>query len=421
MFHPAYDVPRHAPLPTCVDKVNELYYNSYMIVIVHYLFQQHLSPAVPEISMIFNNAPHNPEKLNPAIKEHAPRFHMQHKPLNHFDMQKQVRFQSPPQEKQFTVFGNKSALPDKAKVFPSSLAPQNKTNKFADVYMANVPNRHLDLSMIDNFVGNRPAVAGFSGQQKKDLFTNLKCNNKEISHNATQEQNETLGVRNIHSYRGNESGGFLSNNENSFTTVNENINRERAVAKMCADLELRKNSADEPSVKDLLKIIQQQNEQLLILQKQVSQLIELQANQQIEKQRPLTAPHVTDYYCQRQTNVFGDVLTTEKRDEFNKPQDKGPLSKFAIGVTTSFEVSVRRQQNSAELRNKFKNCTEQDGKIQEITTDASNVGKTTQTDGEVFKSMGESLFLSEQLPVREECPSPENSVHVDMHDYSSDE
>lgn len=294
--------------------------------------------------MIFSNAPSKP---------HAPRFSMQ----NHFDMHKQVRFQSPPQE--FTV------LPDKTKVLPSkSLAPQ----KFTDVYMANVPNRHLDLSMIDNFRGNRPVAPSFS-QEKRDSLSNVSGNSKErfsCRNSTIGEQNQTLGVTDIHSYKCSHEVGQ---------------NTERA---------LEKKGSDEPTVKDLLKIIQQQNEQLLILQKQVSQLIDFQATQQLEKQRP---HQVTDTYCQRQTNVFA----ADKAQDVNK----GPLSKFAIDVTTSFEVSVRRQQN------KF---NQQEAKIQEITDAMLPV--------QGCKSMGESLVLSG--PVREDCPSPVNSVHVDMNDYSSE-
>lgn len=261
-------------------------------------------------------------------------------------MQKQVRFQNPPQDKEFMVFG-KNLLPDKAKVLPNC-APQ----KFADVYMANVPNRHLDLSMVENFP-----------QHKQDDKFNFN------------QQNHTLGLTDVYSY--------------SRDVVK---NTERALEKLSNEVKVSDSRSDEPTVKDLLKIIQQQNEQLLILQKQVSQLIEFQANQR---------PQITENYCQRQTSVF----SAEKRDF--KPQDKGPLSKFAIDVTTSFEVSVRRQE-----RNKFKQ--QQDGKIQEISdTVVPLLGA---------KSMGDSLVLGgEQLPVREDCPSPVNSIHVDMNDYSSDE
>lgn len=276
-------------------------------------------------------------------------------------MQKQVRFQNPPQDKEFMVFG-KNLLPDKAKVLPNC-APQ----KFADVYMANVPNRHLDLSMVESFP-----------QKKQDSFSG---DNSSEKFNFSQ-QNQTLGVTDVYSY-------------NKCSREVEK-NTERALEKLSNEVKVNDNRSDEPTVKDLLKIIQQQNEQLLILQKQVSQLIEFQANNQQQR------PQITDNYCQRQTSVF----SAEKRDF--KPQDKGPLSKFAIDVTTSFEVSVRRQE-----RNKFKQ-QQQDAKIQEITDAVVPL--------QGVKSMGDSLILGgEQLPVREDCPSPVNSIHVDMNDYSSDE
>lgn len=306
--------------------------------------------------MIFSNTP------NTAFKEHAPRFFSQ----NQLDIHKQVRFQSPPHEKQLIT-----VLPDKNK-----LLPQNKS-KFADVYMANIPNRHLDLSMIDNFAHAKGNTSLPNNDKKTFNFNN-----------STQEHNHTLDVTNIHTYK------CSSSNNNGREIV---ANTEKAVEK-------REHSSDEPTVKDLLKIIQQQNEQLLILQQQVSQLIQFQAVQQ--------KPHVTDYYCQRQTNVFSDILAAEKPQEFKQPEvNKGPLSKFAIDVTTSFEVSVRRQQ-----QNKFK---QPEPKIQEIK-DILPKFNSVKTTGETSKSIENSLVLNEQLPIREDCPSPVNSIHVDMNDYSSE-
>lgn len=354
--------------------------------------------------MILNNPPQGKLNFqNSNNKENVPRFGVQNKFLNHMDMQKQVRFHSPTEVERRPVV--KNVLPDK-----TNILPENRT-KFTDVYMANVPNRHLDLSMIDNhsvknFSTNCFAAQNCSQQKRDDSIADLAASNKQFNfHSFATEQNQKskLGVSNIHDYKSSNDEVF-SNTRSFQAEMPKNeptlaLEKRRDVADDWGKVSIK--NSNEPTVNDLLKIIQQQNEQLLILQKQVSHLIEYQAAQ---SQRPIAAgSHVTDYYCQRQTNVFGDVLTTEKREEFKPPTlNKGPLSKFAIDVTTSFEVSVRRQQN-AEQRNKF-----QEKKIQEITENSP------------LKSMGDSLLLNNQLPVREDCPSPVNSIHVDMNDYSSE-
>lgn len=352
--------------------------------------------------MIFSNVPKNCSQANKETRFCIP---------NHLDLQKQVRFHNPPPEKQFPVFG-KPVLQDK--VLPINVLPQSKT-KFADVYMANVPNRHLDLSMIDNCGVNRFTTQNCL-QQKTDKVNSFSSCDKGLSMENITKHNQSIGVTNILEYNSNNNELLNSN----FNSVNNNSNRERTLEKLCGEVGLNNNRTaitktctDEPTVKDLLKIIQQQNEQLLILQKQVSQLIEFQTTQQIEKQRPIVGPEVTEYYSQRQTNVFGDVLPCERREEF-KPQDKGPLSKFAIGVTTSFEVSVMRQQN-LDQRNKFKNYMQQEAKIQEVTHGGENKKVC-----DASRSIGDSLILNDHLPVREDCPSPVNSIHVDMNDYSSE-
>lgn len=353
--------------------------------------------------MILSNPPQGTYNFqNSYNKENLPRFGVQNKSLNPMDMQKQVRFHSPTAMERRPVVRN--VLPDK-----TNILPENKT-KFTDVYMANVPNRHLDLSMIDNhsvrnFSTNCFATQNCLQQQKRDdSIADLAASNKQFNcYNVVKKQNQKVGVSNVHDYKSGNDYNEFSNTRNFEDELPKNepsfaLEKRRDVADDWGKVSIK--NSNEPTVNDLLKIIQQQNEQLLILQKQVSHLIEYQAAQ---PQRPIAAgAHVTDYYCQRQTNVFGDVLTTEKRDEFKPPNlNKGPLSKFAIDVTTSFEVSVRRQQN-AEQRNKL-----QENKIQEIPESKC-------------KSMGDSLVLSDQMPIREDCPSPVNSIHVDMNDYSSE-
>lgn len=189
---------------------------------------------------------------------------------------------------------------------------------------------------------------------------------------------------------------------------------------------------DQPTVKDLLKIIHQQNEQLLILQKQVAKLIENQnMPMQIEGQPKMKQIEPT---CSGTTNIFGKEVINSTGHEILKSHDmkKGPLSKFAIDVMTSFEVSIRPPQNFNQ-RNKFhKEFLNHEPKIQEITTSDSEITKNSsgnldslepknsQSNSENFQKNDESLVFSGSVPVREDCVSPENSIHIDMQDYSSE-
>lgn len=425
---------------------------TFIIVVIVFL-QPSLAPSVPEISMILSNTQaknafhdHASFQKKQVIaknnKENILGFSEQEKPLNHSELQKQVRFYDPSRmQAQVTKPVMRKILPDKTNVLPDTIFPKNRT-KFTDVYLANVPNRHLDLSIIDNSsqrnCSTNNASVQDSSRHRIDSFADLIASNKEFNcNNMRKEKNDTFGISNVRDYKSNNANceALIDNSGSNMSNMLSNQRETTALEKRCNAVDswgqvTVKSSNDEPTVKDLLKIIQQQNEQLLILQKQVSHLIEYQAAQRIERpQIPIAGSHITDYYCQRQTNVFGDVLTTEKRDDF-KPQNlnKGPLSKFAIDVTTSFEVSVRRQQN-LEQRNTVQPCFREEQKIQDITnqrpTFASNQNGTNSTDkvmkiADTSRSMSDSLVLDNQLRVREECPSPVNSIHVDMNDYSSE-
>lgn len=298
--------------------------------------------------------------------------------------------------------GTQVMKPVKANFLPNKVLPKFGAN-FNDIYLANVPNRHLDLSMID-----LPKKTG--GTQEvtfrnlpKPMEENLKRNNTENlredcqilkdKHNLIYENDDMFNYKPTckNSVEDNKSDSFeafhMKTNlpaNTTYRTINRTQDLKDEDKKICLKTD------DEPTIKDLLKIIQQQNEQLLILQKQVSHLIEHQT-QPIEP-----APNF-----HRQKELFG-----EKREQRFLPHElrKGPMSKLSIDVTTSFEVSVvRRQQN----------CRAPEPKIREITED----------DVLVFegrRGSEESLVLDEPLSVREECQSPVNSIHVDMNDYSSE-
>lgn len=202
-------------------------------------------------------------------------------------------------------------------------------------------------------------------------------------------------------------------------------------------LSKQKNSSEldnQPTVTDLLKIIHQQNEQLLILQKQVAKLIENQnMPMQIEGPPQMKPIEPTPTYPTTTTNIFGKEIINSTGHEIIKPHDmkKGPLSKFAIDVMTSFEVSIRPQQNFNQRNKYHKEFLNHEPKIQEITSDSetaknssedlNSLGpKDVQSESENFQKNDESLVLSGSLPIREDCVSPENSIHIDMQDYSSE-
>lgn len=225
---------------------------------------------------------------------------------------------------------------------------------------------------------------------------------------------------------------------------------------------IERDSGDS-TVRDLLKIIQQQNEQILILQKQVAGLLESKENdyrkiemmekeyKQLENRQqnfkrleiengklienPETENNKSDEaerdvknanytYKNTQmsnaennankqpcTNILEAIDTTpfnrNKADYLLDPSKhpKNVLNKFAIDVMTSFEVSIRPQA--------FKNAPtdyKNEAKIREIVENDQQLSKNDV-----------SMVFNEPIPVQEKCPSPVNSIHVDMKDFSSDE
>ncbi|VEN42876.1 unnamed protein product [Callosobruchus maculatus] len=144
--------------------------------------------------------------------------------------------------------------------------------------------------------------------------------------------------------------------------------------------------SNEPTTTDLLKIIAQQNEQLLLLQKQVAVLL---SRENTTQNRP---------------QVMGEkIMSSTQTEHFHQqmytPKKRG-LSKFSIDMMTSFEVAIRPSQHN---KNQFP-------KIQEITE--------TESASEPIEP---SLRLEEPVNIPENCPSPEPTVNIEMQDYDSSE
>ncbi|XP_044761460.1 uncharacterized protein LOC123318786 [Coccinella septempunctata] len=189
--------------------------------------------------------------------------------------------------------------------------------------------------------------------------------------------------------------------QTSMISVSKEEKQELAVVK----------NADEPTVKDLLKIIQQQNEQLLVLQKQVASLLDFKDSQKsIEPSR-------------RRENEDDKLAQPikEHKDYLNSAGStprKGALPKFSIDLMTSFEVSFRPQQNM--YQRKQRDFVSQEPKIQEIIENDPKA-VTTNTESRQ-RATDPSLYLQDPITVQENCPSPEPSINIDMKDYeSSDE
>lgn len=168
-----------------------------------------------------------------------------------------------------------------------------------------------------------------------------------------------------------------------------------------------KNKVDsfEPTNRDLLKIITQQNEQLLLLQTQVALLLNKEHNSQRKPIEP--ASIINDNVDYHRKEIENEP--TRFVPEINLTPRKG-LSKFSVDVMTSFEVAIRPQHNRQLPINS--------SKIQEITEEESTVSSTTDINK---KTLEHSIHLQEPMKVMEPCQSPEPSININMNDYDSSE
>ncbi|KAK9872571.1 hypothetical protein WA026_018704 [Henosepilachna vigintioctopunctata] len=169
---------------------------------------------------------------------------------------------------------------------------------------------------------------------------------------------------------------------------------------------------NDPTVRDLLKIIQQQNEQLLILQKQVASILECR-----DYQHPIESPR--QILTMNQDKFLTNGGKNDVLENSGSTPRKGPLPKFSIDLMTSFEVSFRPQQNMNYR--KHRDLILQEPKIQEIT-ETENNDLEYQKEYAAKKFTDSSLRLQDPINVQETCPSPEPSIKIDMNDYEmSDE
>lgn len=303
---------------------------------------------------------------------------------------------------------------------------------FEEIYMQNIPSRHLDLSIIDMQPRKDVAVKNSIISQNSLQEDPAKGTYKDYSKLASQknqiyQQEEPRPINNckkLSNQRMNQKRNISNNNCIEKVNYNErnlqNYNMQNV--RINQESSLQKQN-DEPTTKDLLKIIQQQNEQILILQKQVTSLLNIQEQcKQIEAPPPNNPPIYG--LCNPQYDSIPGFTRT--------PDKKSTNSKFAIDVMTSFEVSIRPQQNFPrkypnDLFGKSKIC-----EIEEVTT-AKNSQNNAYKNANYFEIENKSnvtedatdksdcsLVINGTIQVPEEIPSPENSIHVDMQDYSSE-
>ncbi|XP_065169566.1 uncharacterized protein [Atheta coriaria] len=368
-----YDQPRRAPIPRGLSSTTDRIPS--------------VPSAVPDVSMLVQNKGNIPQKKS-EMSYNAWKYQLRGgatnkentEPSKESLFRKQVRFEAPQTTNVGQHVPNFNVLPVRPSLVNKQFNQEVKLQKtvqnqpeterfgmprsgvenkilqakpFEKIYMANVPNRNLDLSVIE---------------PPKHWQTLQRSNSApERFHNVLTQTNAES------------------------TTLELNKPQTQQVVPVV------EKSDDEPTVKDLLKIIQQQNEQLMCLQQQVTTLLRERSQQpQIEAnndnwQQPVFKNKILDNVLQGQTHPASP---------------RG--NKFAIDVMTSFEVSIRAPNVNRFNAKRFPASNE--AKITEILDESS---KNCKTDL--------SLKLDEPLIVHERCPSPENSIHVDMKDFSSDE
>ncbi|KAJ8976944.1 hypothetical protein NQ317_010140 [Molorchus minor] len=462
-----YDVPRRAPVPTPYRK----------------------APVVPEVSMIChqktttndympyhnwkiqqncNILTSNRENIRPRTFNRSPQD------TSHI-LKKHVRFESPmlqqrpsltyePFNKKKVVVQTENAC---ARVIDepdgvTKCTPPLNGKTFEEIYMANVPMRQLDLSIIDLPNNAKKAVkTPVVSEEKINDSTDIKNENlrqiekdkenvmpktyrefletqRKVARENKRDVNDS--VTDIFNYKKSKTFNNSKNIEQNKQFINEtNLNTfkcikndetarlKEAERKNSYDLPVRNNSDTQTSVfhvtqqtddkpeekndaleitnKDLLKIIAQQNEQLLILQKQVAMLL----NKDHPKQIEAGYQHANENCI---TSTQNENFRRLSQDTMNTPRKRG-MSKFSIDLMTSFEVAIRPQHNK-------QNFVNYEPKIQEITeTDSVTIGAESEKNDKTV--VDSSLHLQEPVRVREMCPSPEPSININMNDYDSSE
>lgn len=276
--------------------------------------------------------------------------------------------------------------------------------------MANVPDRHLDLSIFEPSVCENKVSQVPVSQTEKESFENYaefrqrqsqKCNTNFSSNetarlrsigNVSQRNSQDFGVstRRFEGYKPPAPARLKTienvsqRNNQDFSSSTIEGNRPPPVPKQVEICTQTDNSDkqcteiapahDEPTIRDLYKIIQQQNEQIMLLQRQVNNLKTSIRQPEID-----LGPHDND---------------------INNSPTKKSLFSFDVKAT-SFEFSFRPQQN------KFRKPDYLEPKIQEIVENSPEHGN--------------SLRLEESLDVGNSYVSEVPSIDIKMDEYHSSE
>ncbi|GJQ88336.1 hypothetical protein Trydic_g3811 [Trypoxylus dichotomus] len=145
--------------------------------------------------------------------------------------------------------------------------------------------------------------------------------------------------------------------------------------------------------------------------KQVATLIE---NQVVEQKQSGIPNYVSQQRITRQQKCINSAKI--EHAQFNHLA-KRTFPHLAVNVMTSFEVhasqtTTNNQHNTEEVEVILK-----DMEAQKVNFDKKQSDKEEENDQRQCRNF--SLSLNEPLVVVERCPSSEDSIHVDMRDYSS--
>lgn len=391
---------------------------------------------------------------------------------------KQVRFQSPILQQRpsltYEPFETRRIDPQNQNLPVQNEILKNCNNtplkqSFQQIYMANIPNRHLDLSIIDlpkhtpteevkgseiellkennenmlpktykefletqhnilkhqdkeelvtdifNYKRNVPENSQFSNSIKNGEHhfqfdhSKLKSSFHQCSQEPMQKSDCVFKPDNIKRYQnaynlyGNTNKVFYNTDQNTLKLQNDHPS-ETSITRNSNEVTINKQDYYEPTNRDLLKIIAQQNEQLLLLQKQVALLL----NREHQNKSIESVPSVTENIVKDRKEI--DCEPHRFDQDINLTPRKHGLSKFSVDVMTSFEVAIRPQHNRQGPM-LFNNP-----KIEEISEEISSLNCISDK-----KEIDQSLHLQEPVKLVEPCPSPEPSININMNDYDSSE
>ncbi|KAL1491485.1 hypothetical protein ABEB36_012076 [Hypothenemus hampei] len=478
-----YDAPRLPPAPISRDKLIGV-------------------PVVPEISLLCPPSNVRPNNFTPYnqwkqqhYSPHLPNLLMgQNKENlqspnapNASILKKQVRFESPvllPQRME-------ARQPVLQEVLKKNVVEKGTIPNFEQIYLANIPNRKLDLSVIDlpngapectrnseRIIDKQHAISSVNNDlprtYKEFLNVQKEAHNVRLNDSVTDifhykrdcvdvEPKQSLVTersRITHkeidkvpiAERRNELNPILDKNYEwktqnlplfnlPSTTKEPSLEQEKKCDSCCNQnnetkpkesqaLSLKKD--DDFSVKDLLKIITQQsqqiaqqNNQILLLQQQISELVSLQRKQSVEN---CCCQHKNEKIAP--SNVINQrANSTQNNDEpkfFGTPKNNH-VSNFSIGLTHSFEVSIRRpphrNQNEYATKNRILDYEPLAPKIQEVTETESTATNENDSKNKQIDYSGRgtlvdtSMMFKEPIKVPEQCPSPEPSIKINMNDF----